>query len=640
MNETGETSSTEQRSEANEAELTRLFELSPDILAIASMRDGLWRRVNPAMVRTLGFTEAELLARPFMSLIHPEDVGRTEQALAGLARGDPLLDFEVRILEKDGGHRWIAWHTAALPEQGLLYCAGRDVTARRRAEAERFELLARAQQARNAVDAERRKLESLFMQAPVAIAILEGPSHIFSFANPAYRALVPGRELLGKTLLEALPDLRDQAFEGLLAEVMRSGETHTGKEVPVRFAHHGPGELLYVDFVYAPKRNAAGEIDGVLVCAFDVTDHVRAREAADAARAELETIFQTLPDAVYVGDATGIRRANQPALEMLGYETLTELNRHVAILAQEIQTRRADTGEVIDAAGQAFTHALQGTPDVQEVRVRHLKTGRERVVRSSCAPIRVGGEVVGAVAVNTDITAMKATESALRDRAEFEEQLIGIVSHDLRNPLTAIGLTCAGLLRREALDERSTMALLRIQSSAERATRLVKDLLDFTQARLGGGIPVQPRPLDLHALADEIVEEVQANFPERELRREAEGDARGTWDPDRMGQVVTNLVTNAVKYSPPGTPVTVRTRGERLEVVLEVHNLGAPIAPENLPRLFAPMQRLDGRADTSGRSVGLGLYIVKNIVAAHHGTVDVRSTEAEGTTFRVVLPRQ
>jgi PAS domain S-box-containing protein len=239
----------------------------------------------------------------------------------------------------------------------------------------------------------------------------------------------------------------------------------------------------------------------------------------------------------------------------------------------------------------------------------------------------------------SDITAQKLAEEELRRRAEFEQQLIGIVSHDLRNPLYAISLGASALLRREGLDERNTSSVRRILSSAERAGRMIRDLLDFTQARLGG-IRVARTPLDLHPHASQVLEELGHTHPERRLELSAEGDTHGAWDPDRIAQVLGNLVGNALKYSPPDTPVGVRTRGEGAEVVLEVHNWGEPIAPERLPTLFKPLSRGTDRLDTQARSIGLGLYIVESIVHAHGGTVSVQSSAAEGTTFTVRLPRE
>jgi signal transduction histidine kinase len=238
----------------------------------------------------------------------------------------------------------------------------------------------------------------------------------------------------------------------------------------------------------------------------------------------------------------------------------------------------------------------------------------------------------------TDITQQKTAEEEVRQRIEFEQQLIGIVSHDLRNPLFSITLGASTLLKREGLEERVTTSVRRILASAERAGRMIRDLLDFTQARLGG-IPVARSPLCLHAHAGQVLEELGHLHPERTLELEQVGDTRGEWDPDRMAQVLTNLVGNALKYSSPGTPVRVQARGEGEQVLLEVHNEGEPIPPERLPHLFKPLSRGTAKADLQTRSIGLGLYIVDSIVRAHGGTITVRSTAAEGTRFCVRLPR-
>ena len=240
----------------------------------------------------------------------------------------------------------------------------------------------------------------------------------------------------------------------------------------------------------------------------------------------------------------------------------------------------------------------------------------------------------------TTLEALALAEAAARTRADFEQQLIGIVSHDLRNPLNAILLSAQALLRRENVDERTLGTAARIKQSGERANRLIRDLLDFTQARLGGGLQMSPRRLDLHELARQALDEVQAAFPDRLLVLETHGEGPGSWDPDRIAQVLTNLLTNALKYSPEGTPVTLRSLGdEPSEVVLAVHNEGAPISDALRARLFEPMQRGEAPRDFSTRSVGLGLYIVDHIVRAHGGSTSVTSSLEAGTTFRIRLPR-
>jgi signal transduction histidine kinase len=168
---------------------------------------------------------------------------------------------------------------------------------------------------------------------------------------------------------------------------------------------------------------------------------------------------------------------------------------------------------------------------------------------------------------------------------------------------------------------------------------MLRDVMDFTQARLGGGIPMQPRALDLHELTRQVVDEVQLANPERRLVIECSGDGRGLWDADRLAQVITNLVNNAIHHSMEQGPVRVRTHGTHGAVALAVHNLGPPIPSELRSRLFEPMKRAERKDARDSRGLGLGLFIVKHIVDAHGGGLRVHSTPHEGTTFLVRLPR-
>jgi signal transduction histidine kinase len=227
-------------------------------------------------------------------------------------------------------------------------------------------------------------------------------------------------------------------------------------------------------------------------------------------------------------------------------------------------------------------------------------------------------------------------EDQLRQAQAFEQRLIAIVSHDLRNPLNAILLGARALLARGELSERDATAMGRIRSAGERATRLIRDLLDLTRARLGGGIPVEPLPTDLAAVARGVVDELRPSFPDREIRLEAPQPCPGRWDPDRLAQTIGNLVTNALKYGDPAAPVRIRITCEQ-EARIEVHNEGEPIPEAIRPGLFDPWERGARGVDPSG-SVGLGLYIVERIAAAHGGRVELDSAAGRGTTFTVVLP--
>jgi phosphoserine phosphatase RsbU/P len=230
---------------------------------------------------------------------------------------------------------------------------------------------------------------------------------------------------------------------------------------------------------------------------------------------------------------------------------------------------------------------------------------------------------------------LERRELEAKDRALFAEQMMGIVSHDLRNPLSVIHLGAA-LLTRAALPPQQLEVVQRVDRAVGRAQRLISDLLDFTQARLGKGLSVRPVQVDLHEVVREAVAELAAAFPEHVIRHDAAGD--GTWwaDADRVTQAVGNLVANAVAYGAAGEPVVVRTHRKAQHFDVSVHNHGPAIPPELQPRLFDAMVR--GAQGSASRSVGLGLYIVREIARAHGGDVQVRSSEHDGTCFSILLP--
>ncbi|MCO8167251.1 PAS domain-containing sensor histidine kinase [Pseudomonas sp. 21LCFQ02] len=221
-------------------------------------------------------------------------------------------------------------------------------------------------------------------------------------------------------------------------------------------------------------------------------------------------------------------------------------------------------------------------------------------------------------------------------RANFAEQLVGIVSHDLRNPLTAIKMA-ADLLQRGNFDQRQHRVMGHISHSVDRASRLIGDLLDFTQARVGQGLAVSLQPIDLHAVVARCVEDLRLAFPDRRLVHVREGEGLCNADADRLFQVVSNLVGNAVSYGDPQGEIRVISAFGGKGGSLAVHNSGQVIPAEQLEELFEPLVR--GAANDDSRSVGLGLFIVREIMRAHLGDVLAQSSLEHGTTFTARFPR-
>lgn len=227
----------------------------------------------------------------------------------------------------------------------------------------------------------------------------------------------------------------------------------------------------------------------------------------------------------------------------------------------------------------------------------------------------------------------------LRRTVQFSETFVGILGHDLRNPLGAIVTTTDLLIRRES-SERVARPLERIRTSAGRMERMIAQILDFTRARIGGGIPIRPTPVDLERLAAQLVEELE-DAAARRIATSARGKLSGEWDEDRLAQVVSNLLGNAVEHGETGAPIRLDLDGTAAEVVrISIANAGA-IAPSDMPTLFDPFRRAAGPSkQRRARGLGLGLYIVQQVVQAHGGRIEAHSSPGEGVSFLVELPRR
>ncbi len=240
-------------------------------------------------------------------------------------------------------------------------------------------------------------------------------------------------------------------------------------------------------------------------------------------------------------------------------------------------------------------------------------------------------------AIDEALTAATSRYMEMVDR--YRDQFIGILGHDLRNPIGAISMGASTLARSPGLDAATIRVIARIQSSARRMDRMVCDLLDLTRARLTAGIPIRRAPTDLAPICRQVVAELKEVHPHEPLRFAWKGDLHGQWDADRLAQVVSNLVGNALQHGTKETPVTLIARGDSNEVVLEVHNEGPPIPPAVTGTLFEPMVHHQPEPAGAATSLGLGLFIAEQVVTAHGGKIGFTSTADEGTTFTVHLPR-
>jgi len=273
--------------------------------------------------------------------------------------------------------------------------------------------------------------------------------------------------------------------------------------------------------------------------------------------------------------------------------------------------------------------ALGGTRVAVQVQLEGGDRPRWLDLRGRHEPDPVAHRVFGTAVDLTQVKEEEATAASLRER------LMGIASHDLKNPLSAVLQASALLANSPRLEAREKRYVQHIRSSAERMTHLIVQLLDLTRVRLGGGLPLEKKPTALDTTVKQIAEELRLANPDRELTLSLESLTVPV-DPDRVAQVASNLIGNALKHSAPGSRVTVRLSKQGACAVLEVKNQGKPIPTEMQSQIFEPFVQYGDRAAREG--LGLGLYISREIVRAHGGVLTVASSEADGTCFTAKLP--
>jgi signal transduction histidine kinase len=238
-------------------------------------------------------------------------------------------------------------------------------------------------------------------------------------------------------------------------------------------------------------------------------------------------------------------------------------------------------------------------------------------------------------------------EALAESTAAYAEQVnhsrdlfLAILGHDLRAPLQAVSMSTELLLRKATLEGDALTCAINIKRGARHMAVMVSDLLELVRSRLGKSLPIDPKPMDLADAAQAAIAEACAGNPECDPIIRVVGDTRGTWDSGRLDQLLQNLIGNALQHGLNKRDVTVTVTGEPDSVRLTVHNFGVPIPEDAIPTVFDPMVR--SASEDLGQpttSLGLGLFIVKEVVDAHGGTIDVSSNQTDGTLFTVVLPR-
>ncbi|MGE0525951.1 MAG: PAS domain S-box protein [Bdellovibrionales bacterium] len=609
---------------------------------------------NEGARRVKGYSAEQVIGQNFSVFYTDEDIksGRPAYDLK-MATSVGRHEDEGWRVRKDGTQFWANTIITRIDdEDGKLIGFSkvtRDLTDRKRMEDEirrsRDELEHRVKErtreledARTKIAAEKQKLYTLFMQAPAPIAVMEGSSQTYTFANEAYRKMINQRDVLGKPFKEVFPELvgtevlRD--VEESFSHAKRF-ETHD-RLVKLKNPQSGRMEERYFTFILQPVLDSRGTIESLMNIGFEVTSEVLARKAVLESENQLRAFANSIPQLAWIADADGFidwyndrwyqyTGTTPGEMEGWGWQTVHDPRELPRVMAS--WKRSLESGEPFD-----MEFPLRGA----DRKFRWFLT-RVNAYRDA------SGTIVKWFGTNTDIDEQRRIREQLSETLNARDEFLSISSHELKTPLTALKLQLQMARRTFAplapeipsghdLVGSFDLAIRQANSLAS----LVEDLLDISRIQTGN-FSLNLGRMNLATLVKEVIsrfaEQIKVANSTIELRLKDSVD--GTWDRHRLEQVVVNLISNAIKYAPK-SPIHIEALQREDTAILVVQDFGPGIPKDVQPKIFQRFERAGASKSVGG--LGLGLFIVKKIVEAHGGTIVVESAENEGAKFTVALP--
>ena len=692
-------------------ERERFFEISLDMLAISNM-DGTFKRVNPAFTQTLGWTEEEMLSRPYFDFIHPDDVASTVAEAQKLNEGARTLHFTNRYRCRDGSYKWLSWSSVPFVEENLIYAVAHDITEQRRQQQTLQLLVDLNQAAQPLIDPDEimaltaRMLGEHLGVNRCAYAEVEADQDHFqltgnytrdtfsivgrfamsSFGSEVLRLMRAGEPYIvddvetdprTRNALDAyhqtdivavvcVPLHKEGRFSAAMAVHQKTPRHWTPDEIELirlvvnrcwealeraqairnlREAHH---ELeRRVEQRTAELSTAIGRLER------EVDERERAEATLQKEREYLHVILENIEDGVVACDAEGVLTFFNRATQM--FHGLPREPLPAEQWAEHYDLLLSDGKTLMPQHEIPLFRALQGERISNVEMVIAPKDGPpHRVLASGRALFSVGGQKLGAVVIMHDITAQRQAEEerlhliqerearkAAEKSSQIKDEFLATLSHELRTPLTAI-LGWANMLRIGQLDpEDTTRAMETIERNAQAQLQLIEDLLDVSRI-ITGKMRIEVAPIELSDVVKAAVDAVRPATEAKNIRLQTLLDAHAgpvSGDAARLQQVVWNLLTNAVKFTPKGGRVQVRLERVNSHVEITVTDTGQGIEPEFLPHIFDRFRQADQTSTRNYGGLGLGLSIVYQLVELHGGTIQANSAGVgQGATFVVQLP--
>ncbi|RAJ24904.1 PAS domain-containing sensor histidine kinase [Pedobacter cryoconitis] len=475
---------------------------------------------------------------------------------------------------------------------------------------------------RQEVESQRDRLKRFLMQAPAGICVLDGPEFVFELVNPSFQELFPNRDLLGKTFVTALPEIKGQLMWEILQEVYATGEAFQGSEMLIPLANEetGNAEERYFNFIYQARFDSAGKIDGILLFVYEVTDMVLVRLEVEENEQRFRLLLNAIPQIAWTNTVEGeINFYNEQWYSYTGMDA--DENQRMAL-------RQMMHPEDLKNHVEKFKAILASEDSGHyETRLKDEDGGYKwYLIRMQ--PIKDDEDIVLLwIGTATDINDLKILQ-------QQKDDFISIASHELKTPVASLKASMQLLDRMKHNSSEKMQSLIGLAGkSVDKVSGLIDSLLDSNQLA-EGGVPLHKTLFNLSELIDSCAEQVFRG-DQSHLIITGEKDLRVNADQERIEQVIINMLTNAVKYAPGSKDIIINLEKISDTVKVSVIDKGPGIPAEKTPYLFDRYYRVE---ESRQPGLGLGLYICAEIIAKHEGKIGADSEVGVGSTFWFILP--
>lgn len=465
----------------------------------------------------------------------------------------------------------------------------------------------------------------LFMQVPVGFSLLRGDNHTVELVNSmALHFTGKDESSIGKPVGNVLPEIKEQGYIELLNRVKKNGESFNLRESPLRIMKKGVEKTAYLNVFFQPYYEG-GNIEGVLAVFIDVTEQVMARKKVEEMSEEFQTMANNIPNLAWIANADGwiywynnrwyeYTGTTPKDMEGWGWQSVHDPKKLPAVMERWTQS-------ITDGEPFEMVFPIKGGDNV-------FRPFLTRII-----PIRDNdGKVMRWLGTNTDITRQKEVE-------KMKDDFISIASHELKTPLTTIkayGQIAEDMLREKGDNE--TMEIMkRMSSQVKKLNTLIEDLLDVTKIQKGK-LVYKEDFFDFNELLREVVDDMQQTTATHKIKYNLDSTVKIYGDENKISQVLDNLISNGIKYSPKANSIIITSQVQKDGVQLSVHDFGIGILARDKKKIFTQFYRVSGEDDITFPGMGIGLYICQEIIARHGGKIWVESKINKGSIFYIWLP--